>query len=40
MDIFSLDIFGLFILIAGFVIGLGAVTLIDLRGFLNGRSAY
>jgi hypothetical protein len=31
---------GLFLLIAGFVIGLGAVTVIDLHGFLGRRSAY
>jgi len=31
MAIFSLDILGLFIFIAGFVIGLGAVTVIDIH---------
>jgi len=31
---------GLFILCAGFVIGLGAVTVIDLHGFLARRSSY
>jgi len=35
-----LDIAGLFLLIAGFVIGLGAVTVIDLHGFLGRRSTY
>jgi len=35
-----LDIFGLFILIAGFIIGLGAVTVIDLHGFLGRKSSY
>ncbi|MGI9118029.1 MAG: hypothetical protein ACR2IQ_00565 [Minisyncoccia bacterium] len=30
----------LFILLAGFVIGLGAVTVIDLHGFLGRKSAY
>ncbi|CAN5125061.1 hypothetical protein BH11PAT3_BH11PAT3_1620 [soil metagenome] len=40
MTIFSLDIFGLFIFIAGFVIGLGAVTVIDLHGFLGRKSPY
>ena len=30
----------LFILLAGFVIGLGAVTVIDLHGFLARKSAY
>jgi len=40
MNMFSLDIFGLFIFIAGFVIGLGAVTVIDLHGFLGRKSSY
>ncbi len=31
---------GLFICIAGFVIGLGAVTVIDIHGFLGRTSAY
>jgi hypothetical protein len=31
---------GLFIFIAGFVIGLGAVTVIDIHGFLGRTSAY
>jgi len=31
---------GLFIFITGFVIGLGAVTVIDIHGFLGRRSAY
>jgi hypothetical protein len=31
---------GLFIMLAGFVIGLGAVTVIDLHGFLGRKSAY
>lgn len=31
---------GLFILMSGFVLGLGAVTVIDLHGFLGRRSAY
>ncbi len=31
---------GLFILIAGFIIGLGAVTVIDLHGFLGRTSTY
>ncbi|MDZ4285552.1 MAG: hypothetical protein U1A23_01345 [Candidatus Sungbacteria bacterium] len=35
-----LDAFGLFIFIAGFVIGLGAVTVIDIHGFLGRKSAY
>lgn len=36
----SLHIIGLFTLLAGFVIGLGAVTVIDIHGFLGRRSAY
>lgn len=36
----DLDFIGLFIFIAGFVIGLGAVTVIDLHGFLGRRSNY
>lgn len=35
-----LDIIGLFLFIAGFVIGLGAVTVIDLHGFLGRKSSY
>ncbi len=35
-----LDFLGLFSLLAGFVIGLGAVTVIDLHGFLGRKSAY
>lgn len=31
---------GLFILIAGFIIGLGAVTVIDIHGFLGRKSKY
>ena len=34
------DTLGLFALIAGFVVGLGAVTVIDLHGFLGRKSAY
>ncbi len=34
------DFLGLFIFMAGFVIGLGAVTVIDLHGFLGRKSAY
>jgi hypothetical protein len=40
MSPLTLDILGLFILLAGFVIGLGAVTVIDLHGFLGRRSGY
>lgn len=34
------EFFGLFIHLAGFVIGLGAVTVIDLHGFLGKKSPY
>jgi hypothetical protein len=41
MDIFTWkDFFGLFIHLAGFIIGLGAVTVIDLHGFLGRNSTY
>ncbi len=36
----NLDFIGLFILLAGFVIGLGAVTVIDIHGFLGRTSSY
>lgn len=35
-----LDSLGLFILMVGFVIGLGSVTVIDLHGFLARKSSY
>jgi uncharacterized membrane protein len=35
-----LDAVGLFLFLAGFVIGLGAVTVIDLHGFLGRKSSY
>lgn len=35
-----LDFLGLFLLIAGFIIGLGAVTVIDIHGFLGRKSKY
>lgn len=35
-----LDYIGLFIFLAGFVIGLGAVTVIDIHGFLGRTSSY
>ncbi len=35
-----MDAIGLFLLIAGYVIGLGAVTVIDIHGFLGRKSAY
>ncbi len=34
------DAIGLFLFLAGFVIGLGAVTVIDLHGFLGRTSSY
>ncbi len=37
---FTLEFVGLFLFIAGFVIGLGAVTVIDLHGFLGRHSSY
>jgi len=40
MTPYYLDIIGLFIFLAGFVIGLGAVTVIDLHGFLGRTSTY
>lgn len=36
----DLDFIGLFIFLAGFVIGLGAVTVIDIHGFLGRKSNY
>ncbi len=36
----TLDFIGLFILFAGFIIGLGAVTVIDIHGFLGRKSSY
>lgn len=36
----ALDFAGLFLLLAGFIIGLGAVTVIDIHGFLGRRSSY
>jgi hypothetical protein len=35
-----IDVVGLFIFLAGFVIGLGAVTVIDIHGFLGRKSKY
>lgn len=40
MDINWTDTIGLFSLLAGFIIGLGAVTVIDLHGFLGRKSSY
>jgi hypothetical protein len=36
----TLDFWGLFIFLSGFVIGLGAVTVIDILGFLGRKSSY
>lgn len=36
----NLDFIGLFIFIAGFIIGLGAVTVIDIHGFLGRKYSY
>lgn len=36
----NIDFLGLFICIAGFVVGLGAVTVIDIHGFLGRKSKY
>lgn len=36
----TLNFIGLFVMIAGFVIGLGAVTVIDIHGFLGRKSSY
>ncbi|QQR82629.1 hypothetical protein IPJ70_00755 [Candidatus Campbellbacteria bacterium] len=35
-----LDAIGLFIFISGFIVGLGAVTVIDIHGFLGRKSSY
>ena len=35
-----LDFLGLFLFIAGFVVGLGAVLVIDIHGFLGRKSSY
>ena len=35
-----IDVTGLFLLIAGFIVGLGAVTVIDIHGFLGRKSSY
>lgn len=40
LSINVLDILGLFLLLAGFVVGLGAVTVIDIHGFLGRKSSY
>lgn len=37
---YTLDAIGLFVFIMGFVIGLGAVTVIDIHGFLGRKSSY
>ena len=40
MDTVVIDSIGLFLFIAGFVVGLGAVTVIDIHGLLGRRSPY
>lgn len=40
MTVLWIDSIGLFLLLAGFVIGLGAVTVIDIHGFLGRKSSY
>lgn len=36
----ELDVIGLFLFLSGFVLGLGAVTVIDIHGFLGRTSSY
>ena len=36
VEVLTLEVVGLFVLLAGFVVGLGAVTVIDVHGFLGG----
>lgn len=40
MTALFVDFIGLFLFLAGFVIGLGAVTVIDIHGFLGRKSCY
>lgn len=40
MSINPLDFIGLFLCIAGLIVGLGAVTVIDIHGFLARKSSY
>ncbi len=40
MEYLTLNFIGTFMLLAGFIIGLGAVTVIDLHGFLGRKSEY
>lgn len=40
MNVDLIQFIGLFILLAGFIVGLGAVTVIDIHGFLGRRSVY
>jgi hypothetical protein len=40
LSINLLDFIGLFLFLAGFVIGLGAVIVIDIHGFLGRKSSY
>lgn len=36
----NIDFIGLFLLLAGFIVGLGAVTVIDIHGFFGRTSSY
>lgn len=40
LSVNTLDFIGLFLFLAGFIIGLGAVTVIDIHGFLGRKSQY
>lgn len=40
MEYLIWDFIGLFVFISGFIIGLGAVTVIDIHGFLGRKSSY
>ncbi len=40
IDTLWIDVIGLFLFLTGFVVGLGAVTVIDIHGFLGRKSTY
>ncbi|MDO8659167.1 MAG: hypothetical protein Q7K54_01055 [Candidatus Parcubacteria bacterium] len=40
MAYITLNFIGLFVFISGFIVGLGAVTVIDIHGFLGRKSSY
>jgi hypothetical protein len=40
MPLLTLDAVGIFLILAGFSLGLGAVTVIDLHGFFGRHSTY